>query len=159
MKILSGGDRGKREGEPSIGKIQMMGQMIDRRRGDEGVQNKGQRILELRDTWRLVTQDNGKERETELQRKKWELKLDGDVPIGKGVAVHEDLMSKDLMLIECIELNAYMRTEEGARLGKENEVSGIDRGIVIKTPLQDYTNIMTMGGGEESVGTKKTTKG
>lgn len=68
-------------------------------------------------------------------------------------------MSKDLMLIECIELNAYMRTEEGARLGKENEVSGIDRGIVIKTPLQDYTNTMTMGGGEESVGIKKTTKG
>lgn len=84
MKILSGGDRGKKEGEPSTGKIQMMGQMIDRGRRDEGVQNKGQRILELRDTWRLVTQDNGKEREIELQRKKWELKLDGDVPIGKG---------------------------------------------------------------------------
>lgn len=106
-----------------------------------------------------VTQDNGKERETELQRKKRKMKVAGDVPIGKGAAMHEDFMSKDLMLIECTEPNAYMRTEEGARLGKENEVSSADRGIGIKISLQDCTNTMTIGGGEESVGTKKTTKG
>lgn len=35
-------------------------------------------------------------------------------------------MSKDLILIECTEPNAYMRTEERSRLGKENEVSGVD---------------------------------
>lgn len=44
-------------------------------------------------------------------------------------------------------------------IGKKNAASGTNRGIVIKTPLKNCTNIMSMGGGEENGDTKKTTKG